>query len=179
MKQIGARLCTVTIILVFSLLVTAGVQAARLDLEIKSLQGLQGVYVVVESLAPDITKDGLSADGIKKTVEQHLTSAGIKLLTEDELSKPGGAIFYVALSSVRSDIGLYACNVRAEVIQVANLSRDTDMVVPATTWTSGTIGIVGANNVKQLGESAADIADEFAKDFQTANSKTIIKPKIT
>ena len=147
-------------------------------METKSLKGLAGVFVVVETLAPDITHDGLSADGLRDTISSHLTTGGVKLLSEDQLSQPGGAIFYVSITSVKNDAGLYACNVHAEVIQAAALTRDPKILTPATTWTSGTVGIVGASNVKQLNGTVADIADEFVKDFLSVNSKQEIKPKI-
>ena len=178
MKHSGARLCTVAIAVVIGVLLSANVWAARLDMEVQSLKGLEGVHVVVESLDSDITHDGLTTDDLQKTIVQHLTTAGIKLLSVDDLSKSGGAIFYVSVSSVKSKLGVYACSVHAEVIQAAALTRNPDILTAATTWTSGTVGIVGETNVKQINEAVAAMADEFARDYQTANSKATIKPKV-
>lgn len=178
MKNLGAKLCTVSIALALVLAISTGVQAARLGMEVRSLKGLVGVCVVVETLNPDIARDGLSADFLRQTVTQRLTSAGINLLTEEQLSQAGAAIFYISISSVKNEAGLYACNVHAEVIQAASLSRDPKILTPATTWTTGTVGIVGASNVKQLNDTVAGIADEFVKDFLSANSKQQVKPKI-
>ena len=178
MKRFGAKLCAVAIASVLALGISGGVWAARVSMEVKSLKGLSGVCVVVESLAPDISRDGLSADFLRKTVSSRLSVGGVSLLTEDQLSQPGAAIFYVSITSVKNDLGLYACNVHAEVIQAAALSRDPKILTPATTWTSGSVGIVGAANVKQLADTVAGIADEFVKDFLSVNSKQQPKPKI-
>ncbi len=178
MKHIGARLCTVAIVSALALTLSTGVLAARVSMEVKSLKGLSGVCVVVETLAPDITRDGLSVDSLRKTVSSHLSSGGINLLTEEQLSQPGAAIFYVSISSVKNEAGLYACDVHAEVIQAAALSRDPSILTPATTWTSATVGIVGASNVRQLNDTVAGLADEFVKDFLSINSKQQPKPKI-
>lgn len=178
MKSLGARLCTVTIISALCLALGSAVSAGRLGMETKSLKGLSGVYVVVESLAPDIAHDGLSTDTLRQTISDRLSSAGISLLSENQLSQPGGAIFYVSITSVKNDMGLYACNVHAEVIQAAALTRDPDILTPATTWTSGSVGIVGAANVKQLNSTVADLADEFVKDFLSVNTKQQPKPKV-
>jgi len=178
MKSLGARFRTVAIALVVYLAVCVGAQAARVGMETKSLRGLVGVCVVVESLAPDLVRDGLSTSSLQKTIAAHLTAAGVGMLTEDELSQPGAAIFYISISSVKNDAGLYACNIHAEVIQAAALTRDPKILTPATTWTSSTVGIVGAANVKQLNQTVADMADEFIKDFLSVNSKQQLKPKI-
>lgn len=178
MKRIGARFSTVAIALALCLTVASAVSAGRLGMETKSLKGLAGVCVVVESLAPDITQDGLSSDILKKTISDRLAAGGVSLLTEEQLSQPGGAIFYISITSVKNDMGLYACNIHAEVIQAAALTRDPNILTPATTWTSGTVGIVGASNVKQLGRTVSDIADEFIKDFLSVNSKQQLKPKV-
>lgn len=154
-------------------------QSARLALEVKSLKGVVGVHVVVESLSPDIISDGLTADSLEKTIIDRLTAAGITLLSEDELSQDGAAIFYISLASVKNDKGLYACDVHAEVIQAAALARDPRILTPATTWTSTTVGIVGATNVKQLNETVGKLADEFIRDYQSVNStQPTPKPKI-
>lgn len=129
-----------------------------------------GVHVVVESLAADIVSDGLTAESLEKTVTDSLAAGGVKLLSEDELSQDGAAIFYISLASVKNDKGLYACDVHAEVIQAAALTRDPKILTPATTWTSTTVGIVGASNVKQLNDTVRKLADEFVKDYQSVNS---------
>jgi hypothetical protein len=178
MKRFGAKLCAAAIASVLALGMSGGVWAARVGMEVKSLKGLSGVCVVVESLAPDISRDGLSTELLRKTVSSRLSMGGVSLLTEDQLSQPGAAIFYISITSVKSDLGLYACNVHAEVIQAAALSRDPKILTPATTWTSGSVGIVGAANVKQLADTVAGIADEFVKDFLSVNSKQPPKPKI-
>ncbi len=179
MKGFRARIGSVTIALALCLIMSVGAQAARLSLEIKSLKGVKGVHVVVESLAPDIVSDGLTADMLEKTITSRLTAGGIRLLTEDELSEEGAAIFYVSLASIKGERGLYACDVHAEVIQAVALTRDPQILTPATTWTSTTVGIVGASNVGQLTDTVAKIADEFVRDYKSVNSmQQVPKTKI-
>lgn len=158
-------------------MVSTGALGARLGLEVKSLRGVQGVHVVVESLAADLVSDGLTIDLLEKTIVDRLTAGGVRLLSENELSQDGAAIFYVSLASVKNDKGLYACDVRAEVIQAAALTRDPQILTPATTWTSTTVGIVGASNVAQLADTVAKMADEFVKDYQSVNSSQPLTPK--
>jgi hypothetical protein len=179
MRGFGARFGTVTIALALCLITSIGAQGARLALEVKSLRGVMGVHVVVESLAADLVGDGLTTGSLEKTITDRLTAGGIRLLSEDELSQDGAAIFYISLASVKSDKGLYACDVHAEVIQAAALTRDPHILTPATTWTSTTVGMVGASNVRQLNDTVGKLADEFVRDYLSVNSKQQMpKPKI-
>lgn len=177
MKNIGAIFGVVTILAVLCLM-TTNAQAARLDLETRSLKGIAGVYVVVEAPAPDLLADGLSDKALESMINERLTAAGINTLSENDLSKPGGAIFYVSINSVKSKSGQYACNIHAEVIQAASLSRDPNILTPATTWNSSTMGVMGSATVSKLNESVADITDEFIRDFLSMNARPVIKPKI-
>lgn len=178
MKGTGARLGTIAIVLAL-LTVSVAAQAARVGLEVKSLKGVIGVHVVVESLGSDLIRDGLTADSLEKTIMGRLSAGGVRLLTEDELSQDGAAIFYISLSAVKSDGGLYACDVRAEVIQAAALARNPQILTPATTWTSSTVGLVGATSLTRLNDTVGRMADEFVKDYQSANQKPAMpKPKI-
>ena len=177
MKNIGAIFGVVAILTVLCLATTSA-QAARLDLETRSLKGIVGVYVVVETPAPDLLADGLSDEALESMINERLLAAGINILNEEELSKPGGAIFYVSISSVKNKSGQYACNIHGEVIQAAALSRDPNMMTPATTWNSSKMGVVGSANVSRLNASVADITDEFIRDFLLMNAKPVIKPKI-
>jgi len=172
MRGFGARFGTVTIALALCLITSISAQGARLALEVKSLRGVVGVHVVVESLAADLVSDGLTTDSLEKTVTDRLSAGGIRLLTEDELSQDGAAIFYISLASVKNDKGLYACDIHAEVIQAAALTRDPHILTPATTWTSTTVGIVGASNVRQLNDTVGRLADEFVRDYKSVNSTT-------
>lgn len=179
MKGFGARFGTVTIALALCMMMSISAQGARLGLEVKSLKGVMGVHVVVESIASELISDGLTMDSLEKTITNRLEAAGIRLLTEDELSQDGAAIFYISLASVKNDKGLYACDVHAEVIQAAALARDPRILTPATTWTSTTVGIVGASNVRQLNDTVRKLADEFVKDYLSVNStQPTPKPKI-
>lgn len=177
MKIIGAYISAVAITLALCLIAN-GAQAARLEMETKSLKGIVGVYVVVETPAADLQADGLDDHAIESLINERLSAAGIKTLSEAELSKPGAAIFYVGISSVKNTSGLYACSIHAEVIQAAALSRDPNILTPATTWTSSTMGIVNSSVLRTVNDSVVSLTNEFIRDFLRSNSKPIIKPKI-
>ncbi|MCE5199341.1 MAG: hypothetical protein ABFD54_09450 [Armatimonadota bacterium] len=160
----------VSIIAVFALAASQIAWGARTDFETQSLHGLDGVYVIVQSLNPDIVKDGLTATSIESSVKQQLKDAGIKVLADkDSLSSDDG-ILLLELSSIKSNSGFHACSLDAELIQVARLARDTSIITPATTWMSGVVAVVTQSNVSHITDIVTELVGEFVKDYQSANS---------
>jgi hypothetical protein len=54
--------------------------AGQYSIQQESLRDLKGVYVSVESLSPEIQKDGLTKDSVRKDVVLMLRKAGIIIL---------------------------------------------------------------------------------------------------
>ena len=140
----------------------------------ESLRGLRGVNIMVESLQPDIEKDGLRKSSIKTDVELKLRMAGIKVLTKEEREKePGMPYLYVRVSSIKRETGLHVFNIDVELGQLVLLARDPKIICYyATTWrTTGEIGTIGGVKVNQLRDSIKDRVDEFINDYLEMNPK--------
>lgn len=152
-----------------ALAISAPAWAMRTQYNIGSLKGLGGVYVIVQKLDPDMVTDGLAQDKLEAAIVQRLRAGGVRTLDEDEMVSAKGGILYVALDSVKGDNGAYACNVRAELIQVAGLARDRATLVPATTWMTGAVVLVGSKGVPGLQGTTLDVIDEFIQDFRSVN----------
>src|SRR5438874_1872074 len=54
------------------------------------LKGLKGVYVLVEGIAQDATQDGLRTIDLRTDTELKLRTAGIRVLSHDEVRKESG-----------------------------------------------------------------------------------------
>ncbi len=108
-----------------------------------TLQGFQGVYVVVQQLSPIIEKNGLTTDQLQKDTESILQKAGIRVLPRGEFLKTAGKPYlYVNanISMLRTQITRYIFYVRVEFNQDVSLVKSS-MVVPAVTWSTGGWGI--------------------------------------
>ncbi|MEN6355899.1 MAG: hypothetical protein ABFD83_02310 [Armatimonadota bacterium] len=177
----GAKtsLTAVTIIVILGLAACGTTWGARTDFELDSLRGLGGVYVIVQTLSPEITKDGLTVDMLKTAVIKRLNTAGIKMLPKsDSLSSKDG-ILLIALSSIKSKTGVHACSIDAELIQVTTLARNPDKPCPATTWASGIVAVVSPENVGHLSDTVGEVIDEFVHDYQSANNTSGAGPAIS
>ncbi|MCX6345024.1 MAG: hypothetical protein NT018_08105 [Armatimonadetes bacterium] len=164
-----SRATLIAIMIITLCAVTGAAWAARANIELNSLRGLGGVYLIVQAPSDEMAADGLSKDMIKAGVNKQFEKAGIKLLSDAKDLKDNDAIFLIALSSVKSKTGAYACSVDAQLIQITSLARDPKVMVPATTWTNGVVAIVDKDSLTKLREKITSLVDEFIKDYQSVN----------
>ena len=159
-------------LLLFTMFCASDVFAQQPKFEIESLRGLKGICVVIESLSPDIEKDGLRIENIQTDVELKLRLAGIKVLTgEERIKEPGTPFLYVNVSSSKSELGIYTFSINIQLRQLVFLARDLDTRIFACTWIKGTIGTIGANNVVDIRDYVKDNVDNFINDYLSVNPK--------
>lgn len=157
---------------VLILAVTVSVMAGEFDK--KSLHGLGGVYVLVESLDSEIEQAGLHKADIQTDVELKLRLAGIKVPTEEEhLHQPGTPYLYinanVHLGHENSGLAYYAID--CELEQDVTLTRDESISTVATTWETGKAGVVGTSNLQRIRDSVKDLVEEFINAYLSVNPK--------
>ncbi len=142
------------------------------DQQRDSLQGLQGVEVVIESLRPDAQADGLSQEAVRTAVELILRSKGIRVFTRPEsLSMPAAPYLYVKVSTYNHSSDLYAYAVTVEVMQKVSLAKRPQQMMSATTWERGGVGTTGHSNIRIVIDSVESKVKEFANDFLAANPR--------
>jgi hypothetical protein len=150
------------------------VPAADSETSRKTLAGLQGVYVLVEELQPNIVKFSdkfsFSKDQLQKSVDLKLRGAGIKVLSRDEwLQTPGRPILYVAVNTHQREKYWWGYDIRVELHQTASLEA-----IPATrafvaTWSTNMTGTVNIGTLNTLNEQARVLTDIFINAFVSAN----------
>jgi len=140
-----------------------------------SLQGLKGVFVVLEEIKPDgesAERDGLSRLQIKTDIELRLRKAGIRVLNADEFSRePGKPYLYVNLGLFRIDDDQYVFTLHVDLLQDVRLNRNPAILcLGSRTWTSpSSFGRVGIKRLNACRESVIDRVDQFANAFLAAN----------
>src|SRR5438034_8470713 len=83
-----------------------------------TLQGLQGVYVLIEDIPPENERAGLTTPQLQTDVEGQLRQAGIPVLTKDHAFRLHGAPYvYVYVYLVPHPIGLTTYRRLVEVNQ--------------------------------------------------------------
>ena len=139
-----------------------------------TLQGLKGVGVLVENLAPDVEKEGLVKSQIQTDVESRLRAAGVKVLTKEECAgTPGEPYLYVNinLNIAETESDAYPYSVDLLFIQKVSLLRDPKITTYAVTWSTGGVGSIGKKIVGQLRDDVKGMVDLFIKAYQGENPK--------
>jgi len=140
----------------------------------ESLKGLNGVYLIVERLNPDIEKDGLTKNSIKTAVELKLRMAGIKVLTKEEIFKdPDSPVLHVQVVSIkeRTIDSFYAIGINIELYQHVFLIRDKSIIFHTATWCDKLVVMRLAKEVYSLKDVIKDRIDEFINDYLAVNPK--------
>ncbi len=120
----------------FLLLASIGAKGQDTEATRASLQGFDGIQVVVEALDRDAERDGLTHSQIRTDVELRLRRGGVRLLTDQEhRSAPGRPWLYVHVSIVKGlNTPVYAVAIAVELYQDVYLARDPRGPISAVTW---------------------------------------------
>lgn len=148
---------------------------ARADAQragVKTLKGLAGVQVVVEDVAPDLTASGIKASDIQLSVEALLNAAGIKVYDEDEWKADSAHPYlYIRINSVKTaDTSLFAYSLDVELHQTVNLVQNSDVTTLASTWETGSFGLVPVASVRRICDAVNLDVGEFVTDYNEQNS---------
>lgn len=130
-----------------------------------TLRGVMALEVGVGEVLPAMVRAGLTQETIRREVEQHLRHAGLALLTREALLQhPDAAFFAVSVGAARHPAGqLYAYAIDVSVYQTATLARNTAITLSLPTWSSGSFGIVGATNLRDLLPRIRERVAQFVK----------------
>jgi hypothetical protein len=139
---------------------------------VSSLAGLSGVGVVIEDIDPAIEREGFTAVQIQKDVEEKLRTAGIKILSEAELTKnPGMPYLYVNIFTFK-DEEIYAYHITLELKQMVSLVRKPAVKQSFATWKISGGGTVGALKLATIRTAVGEYINAFIKAYFAANPKT-------
>lgn len=173
MKTRRATVCIVSLGVVC--LVLAGVVVIRAETISGSkcvMEGLPGVYVLVEGIDENVKDTGITTDSIQTKVELRLRSLGIKVLSRAEhFNISGRPYLYVNVNAMVSS-GSCSYNISVELHEDVRLVRNGALVIGATTWGSGGVGIGSTSGAAEfISEKVLENVDKFANDYLAANPK--------
>ncbi|MBE0536908.1 MAG: hypothetical protein IH624_14685 [Phycisphaerae bacterium] len=146
---------------------------ARLPYDVRSLVGVQGIFVLVEYLDEDSKAVGLTEDQLKTDIELKLRLAGIKVnSSEDRRFSDDSFTIYVNITSIRRDL-LLVYSASVQLRQDVYLARKPNRYCErATTWQKSCIGTVGESKATTvIRDAVKDRTDMFVNDYLTANPK--------
>src|SRR6478672_7127168 len=126
----------------------------------ETLRGLPGVRLIVEKINAEVERDGLR-------------TAGIRLLSQDEVTMTQGRpTIQILVQTSRSD-SLYAYCVEVSVWQeMVPIHRQTSLPVWVRSWvTENVVGIKPHKNIHVLKTTVEDLVNEFIRAYVAVNPK--------
>jgi len=172
------RCCFGVALLALLIALPPPVGAIDTDVTRQTLSGLQGVYVGVEELQPNLMKYSaaqkadLSKEALKRDIEGRLSKAGIRVLTWDQAVKtPGIPFLYVNVNTHESEKYWYAYDIRIELQQLVSMEANPKVRTMAGTWSTNMTGVVNIGTMDKLKEAIAVLVGRFIGAFRAANPK--------
>jgi hypothetical protein len=137
-----------------------------------TLRSLQGIFVYVEPLDPQIEQSGLIKSQIQTDTESQLKSAGIRVLTKEDFLKGFGRPYLyvnVNISMLKTQITRYLFYIRIELNQEVLLVRAPHTKVSTVTWSTGGWGIdFSLDNIR---ETVKTQVGKFVSAYLTENPR--------
>ena len=172
MRKIHWSVLLTAALIVFVLWFSPALAGNTAQQGVSSLSGLKGVGVVIEDIDPAVEREGFTAAQIQKDVEEKLRTAGIKILSEAELTKsPGMPYLYVNIFTFK-DEDIYAYHITLELKQMVSLVRKPAVKQSVATWKISGGGTVGALKLSTIRTTVGEYINAFIKAYFAANPKT-------
>ncbi len=177
MQQRRTRWWNVFVPLLCSGLLTLGLASAEAvdnDESRATLRGVSAIEVGVGEIPPAVVHAGVTQEGIRHEIEQHLRHAGVTLLTRKALlQRPNAAFVAVSVGIVRHPRGqMYAYAIDVSVYQTATLTRNTALTLSLPTWSSASFGLVGSTALHELLPRVSEQVVQFVKAYRLMNPRT-------
>ena len=157
---------------------------AVFDMGRQSLEGMDGVQVIVRKIAPDIEKAGLAKEDIQHRVEEKLKDADIKVLDAREtLFSPGAPSLDIdvktfPLKCKDEESKDYFFLIDVSLTQGIFLARDSKINLHADTWTARDYGQTATlEEVKTKTDHLIDRFIDAYKAAQTQATPTTLSPQ--
>lgn len=139
--------------------------ASDAPLDRNTLRGLAAVHVVIDPVAPEIEKEGATADVLRTRLEDRIRRAGI---TIDADSREFVGLRLTSVHSAKRALAMgstFAIAATIGVYQPVTLVRDTNLRTATQTWEVETLTLVDA---KEVNRACLDSMDELAGRFVSA-----------
>lgn len=141
--------------------------------ERSSLQGIQsmGLSVNYEANAPLTEKAEINVPSLQEKGRQALQTGGIRVVPDEEVRKSDQIpLLYLHINAMDAGQGLVPFAINLYFYQPVKLALNQDIQTTASTWESGTVGIVSYDQLQLIDQAAEDLLEEFIHDYNDINN---------
>jgi len=139
---------------------------------IRTLKGIRSIPIVVEEVDAEAQAAGLTTSDLQTECELRLRKVGISVPVSGEPVDRDSPYLYVYVNVFPANSGdQYVFNANLEFRQKVGLVRNKSILALATTWNTGTTGVIMRPNLSKVRNSVGNLMDEFANAYLSANPK--------
>ena len=136
----------------------------------KSLRGISSVFVVVQPVNDDVSKQGLSTAHLRSVVEASLTKAGVNMAKEPQ-QKEGSANLIVTVDTIQQQ-GACLFTTRVALTQSVQLTRNAKLgTFAGQTWNALALGLTTPGQFEVIDQALQAKLTEFTTAFKAANAR--------
>ena len=177
-RDLGIFRFTFQAVAVFALWAGFVLPACAFDAESsrETLKGLNGFYIVIEELNPNIAKyanvqkDRITTQILRKQVESRLRAAGIPILSWEEMMKaPERPMLYVSVNTHEYEKFWYAYNILVEVRQLVTLAGQPARTISGATWSLNMTGVMNIGQLRTLYDNLGRLLSGFVEAYKKVN----------
>lgn len=141
----------------------------------KSLRGLSGVFVLVETMTEDAQRQGLDDNLLQTDAELRLRRANIRVATQAEMVQSDKiGMLYINVGTTQLRDGLFVVSQNVDLRQSVRLVRDNSIIIETATVyrINGTFGTFAPSRLRDgVRSSINDKVDAFINDYLAMNGK--------
>ena len=173
MKSSRTAIPVLFLSLFITVLTTSALRAQNeVALQKAALKGINSFYVTVnvEGVSQILKYDTLNVSKMQREVESGLAEAGLPL--DQETSGERGQdnpLLHVHVNVMDAGQGLIPFSVDVEFYQPVKLVLQNDIQSSASTWSSGSLGLVSYDRLGVIRQAMLDELDNFIREFRAAN----------
>ncbi len=134
----------------------------------ETLRGINGVFLLVEVVEPEIERAGLTRGQIKTDVEQKLRMAGLNVLAPEEATKTPGRPWLAVYPNIHTTDGKYVYATMLYSYQDISLVRNNKRSI-ASTWSTASYGTT--QKLANIRSKIKDLVDAFLNALLSVNPK--------
>jgi len=156
-----------TAIAVFFLCFISFAFAEDKELTRLTLRGIKGVYVVIESIEPEIESLGLTQAQIRADVEAKLREASLTISPDFQRGLPAVYLYVQVLRPEKINRLFYSISL--SLLQNVVLERDPNVKTNTDTWLVRVLGM--SSGTEAIRSDIRSLLDQFIEEYRKANQK--------
>ena len=137
-----------------------------------SLEGIReiGFTVNLQGSETVTSNETLTPTTIRQDVVNQLVRADLNYVSDDEVRSSADIPFlYMHINTMQLDNGLIPFSISLRFYQPVKLILNRDLQTSASTWETGTVGLVSSDQLRTISHAADGLVAQFIEEYRLTN----------